>query len=116
LYCCILKNSPREPKMNHRALAIIHRRPLARSPRAGEPATPAAVSRPHRFGDSRPDMTKFLPVLALIGAAALAGCGHNMEQRAATGAVAGAVVAGPAGAAVGAAAGAATSKAADDPK
>lgn len=33
---------------------------------------------------------------------ALAACGHNTEQRAATGAVAGLVVAGPVGAAVGA--------------
>jgi osmotically inducible lipoprotein OsmB len=58
-----------------------------------------------------------LGVMAVIGAAAmLAGCGHNMEQRAATGAIAGAVVGGPVGAAVGATAGAATSKAADDPK
>lgn len=42
-------------------------------------------------------------VLAL----SLAACGHNPEQRAATGAIAGAVVAGPVGAAVGGAAGAA---------
>jgi osmotically inducible lipoprotein OsmB len=56
-----------------------------------------------------------VPALSLA-AAALAGCGHNMEQRAATGAVAGAVVAGPVGAAAGAATGAAVSKAADDPK
>lgn len=39
-------------------------------------------------------------------AAGLAACGHNMEQRAATGAVAGAVVAGPPGAVVGAGVGA----------
>ena len=38
--------------------------------------------------------------------AGLAACGHNMEQRAASGAIAGAVVAGPPGAVVGAAAGA----------
>lgn len=55
-----------------------------------------------------------MPALSL--AAALAGCGHNMEQRAATGAVAGAVVAGPVGAAAGAATGAAVSKTVDDPK
>lgn len=45
----------------------------------------------------------------LIGAAALAtlaGCGTNMEQRAATGAATGLVIAGPVGAAVGAAVGA----------
>jgi osmotically inducible lipoprotein OsmB len=40
-------------------------------------------------------------------ALALAACGHTIEQKAATGAVAGAVVAGPVGAAVGGAAGAA---------
>lgn len=48
--------------------------------------------------------------IALSGLAAAA-CGQTMEQRAATGAVAGAVVAGPVGAAVGGAAGAAVSKA-----
>lgn len=37
----------------------------------------------------------------------LAACGHTIEQKAATGAIAGAVVAGPVGAAVGGAAGAA---------
>ncbi len=45
-----------------------------------------------------------LPALVL-SAAALAACGQTIEQRAATGAVAGAVVAGPVGAAVGGAAG-----------
>lgn len=44
-----------------------------------------------------------------------AGCGQTMQQRAATGAVAGAVVAGPVGAAVGGAAGAAVSKARNEP-
>lgn len=50
-----------------------------------------------------------LAVVALAGAGAVAltGCGHTVEQKAATGAVAGAVVAGPIGAAVGGAAGAA---------
>ncbi|MGR4864864.1 hypothetical protein [Caulobacter sp. LARHSG274] len=43
---------------------------------------------------------------------ALAGCGHNMEQRAATGAITGAVVAGPVGAAVGAGVGAVVNTAA----
>jgi len=52
-----------------------------------------------------------LPILAI--SLALAGCGHNTEQRAATGAIGGAVVAGPVGAVVGAAGGAAVSKAAD---
>jgi hypothetical protein len=41
-----------------------------------------------------------------LATAGLAGCGHNMEQRAATGAIAGAVVAGPPGAVVGAGVGA----------
>jgi len=52
-------------------------------------------------------------LLAAVGAAvALAACGHNTEQRAATGAgsgaVAGAVVGGPVGAVVGAAVGGAS--------
>ncbi|MEG1029601.1 MAG: hypothetical protein RSE34_05940, partial [Brevundimonas sp.] len=47
-------------------------------------------------------------VFALGGSAlALSACGHPIEQKAATGAIAGAVVAGPVGAAVGGAAGAA---------
>lgn len=41
----------------------------------------------------------------------LAGCGSTIEQKAATGAVAGAVVAGPVGAAVGGAAGTAVGQA-----
>ncbi|HEX8660779.1 MAG TPA: hypothetical protein VF686_02845 [Brevundimonas sp.] len=49
-------------------------------------------------------------VLATVAAAA-AGCGHTIEQKAATGAVAGALVAGPVGAAVGGAAGAAVGQA-----
>lgn len=40
--------------------------------------------------------------LIIMAAAGLSACGHNMEQRAATGAVAGAVIAGPPGAVVGA--------------
>lgn len=44
--------------------------------------------------------------LIMLAGAGLAACGHNMEQRAATGAIAGAVVAGPPGAVVGAATGA----------
>jgi len=52
-------------------------------------------------------MRKTVLVLAAAGAAlSLAACGHNTEQKAATGAVAGAVVAGPVGAAVGGATGA----------
>lgn len=52
-------------------------------------------------------------VTALIAVAVLstAACGQTIEQRAATGAVAGAVVAGPVGAAVGGAAGAAVGQA-----
>lgn len=53
--------------------------------------------------------------LAALSAAALTACGHNMEQRAASGAIAGAAVAGPVGAAVGATAGAVVDTA-DKPK
>ena len=52
-------------------------------------------------------------VLAALGLG-LTACGSTMEQRAATGGVAGAVVAGPVGAAAGAAAGAAISKVAGE--
>ncbi len=52
-------------------------------------------------------MTKSISLCALAAIAlALGACGHNMEQRAASGAIAGAVVAGPVGAVVGAGAGA----------
>ncbi len=54
-----------------------------------------------------------LPVALLAVAFALGACGQTLEQRSATGAVAGAVVGGPVGAAVGGAAGAAVSKARD---
>lgn len=47
-----------------------------------------------------------MTVLAAIAATGLAACGHNMEQRAATGAATGAVVGGPVGAVVGAGVGA----------
>lgn len=57
-------------------------------------------------------MTRFALISILTaGALALAACGHTIEQKAATGAVAGAVVAGPVGAAVGGAAGAAVGQA-----
>ena len=46
-----------------------------------------------------------------ISALALTACGHTIEQRAATGAIAGAIVAGPVGAAVGGAAGTAVGQA-----
>ena len=55
-----------------------------------------------------------LPPTALLAVAlsfGLAACGHNMEQRAATGAIAGAVVAGPPGAVVGAGVGAVVNEA-----
>lgn len=52
--------------------------------------------------------------IALSGLA-VAACGQTMQQRAATGAIAGAVVAGPVGAAVGGATGAAVSKARNEP-
>jgi len=59
-------------------------------------------------------MRNTLLVLAAAGAAlTLAACGHNTEQKAASGAVAGAVVAGPGGAAVGGATGAVVGKATD---
>lgn len=51
-----------------------------------------------------------LPALALV-AVMLAGCGNNMEQRAATGAATGLIIAGPVGAAVGAAVGAVVNEA-----
>jgi len=55
-----------------------------------------------------------LKLLVVGGAAlALAACGHNTEQRAATGAAAGLVLGGPVGAAVGAGVGVVVSKAQD---
>lgn len=50
-------------------------------------------------------MRRLIVPALILSAAALAACGQTIEQRAATGAVAGAVVAGPVGAAVGGAAG-----------
>lgn len=51
------------------------------------------------------------PLVALAALSlALSGCGTTMEQKAATGAVAGAIIAGPVGAAVGGAAGAVMAK------
>ncbi len=62
-------------------------------------------------------MRKTLSLLAAAGAAlTLAACGHDMEQRAATGGLAGAAVAGPAGAVVGATAGAVVDKTVDASK
>ena len=54
-------------------------------------------------------------VLTALGMG-LCACGNTMEQRAATGGVAGAVVAGPVGAAAGAAIGAGVSAAQNEPK
>ena len=57
-------------------------------------------------------MSRFVVVSGLVaGALALSACGHTIEQKAATGAVAGAVVGGPVGAAVGGAAGTAVGQA-----
>lgn len=56
-------------------------------------------------------MRNIISVLTVAAlASAMAACGHDTTQRAATGAIAGAVVAGPVGAAVGAGAGAAVAK------
>ncbi len=62
-------------------------------------------------------MRTTLSLLAAAGAAlTLAACGHDMEQRAATGGIAGAAVAGPIGAVVGATGGAAASVVEDHDK
>lgn len=53
----------------------------------------------------------FVAAIVAVSALALTACGHTIEQRAATGAIAGAVVAGPVGAAVGGAAGTAVGQA-----
>ncbi|MDP1599579.1 hypothetical protein [Phenylobacterium sp.] len=59
-------------------------------------------------------MRKTLSLIVLAGLAiSLSACGHNVEQRAATGAATGAVLGGPVGAVVGAGVGTAVSKAAD---
>jgi hypothetical protein len=55
----------------------------------------------------------YLALAALGASLTLSACGHTTEQKAATGAIAGAVVAGPVGAAVGGAAGAVVGKATD---
>ena len=55
----------------------------------------------------------FLALIVAGSGLGLAGCGHSMEQRAATGAATGLVVAGPVGAAVGAGVGAVISKSKD---
>lgn len=58
-------------------------------------------------------MRTLTSLMAAAAALALSACGHNVEQRAATGAVAGAVVAGPVGAVVGAGAGVVVSRTSD---
>ncbi|MDO9430917.1 MAG: hypothetical protein V4820_17060 [Pseudomonadota bacterium] len=59
-------------------------------------------------------MRKTLSLIVLAGlAVTLSACGHNVEQRAATGAATGAVLGGPVGAVVGAGVGTVVSKAAD---
>ena len=59
-------------------------------------------------------MRKTLSLIAAAGLAlAVSACGHNVEQRAATGAATGAVVGGPVGVVAGAAVGTVVSKAAD---
>ena len=55
----------------------------------------------------------FLTLTVAACGLGLVACGHNMEQRAATGAAAGLVVGGPVGAAVGAGVGAVISKSTD---
>jgi osmotically inducible lipoprotein OsmB len=62
-------------------------------------------------------MTKAFLTLGLAASVlALAACGHNMEQRAATGAATGLIIAGPVGAAVGAAVGAVVNEVEEDGK
>ncbi len=56
-------------------------------------------------------LAAFSSAIAMLGLASLAGCGTNMEQRAATGAATGLLVAGPVGAVVGGAAGAVVNEA-----
>lgn len=53
----------------------------------------------------------YAALIVTAAAVAVTACGQTIEQKAATGAVAGAVVAGPVGAAVGGAAGAAVGQA-----
>ena len=57
-----------------------------------------------------------LGVSIAVVALGLSACGHNVEQRAATGAATGLVIAGPLGAAVGAGVGTVISKSSDGKK
>jgi osmotically inducible lipoprotein OsmB len=63
---------------------------------------------------SQEDLVMRRAIPLVLAVLALAACGATVEQRAATGAIAGAVVAGPVGAAVGGAAGTAVGRA--DPR
>lgn len=68
-----------------------------------------------RIKTGRTIVRKIILTLTVAGMAlGLAACGHNVEQRAATGAAAGLIVGGPVGAAVGAGVGVVVSKAADN--
>jgi osmotically inducible lipoprotein OsmB len=60
--------------------------------------------------------SRIAAIALAFAAMSLSACGSTMEQRAATGALGGAVVAGPVGAAVGAAGGAVVSKVSGEPK
>lgn len=60
---------------------------------------------------SRSIQNPLAAAIVSLGLLLLAACGHTIEQKAATGAIAGAVVAGPVGAAVGGAAGTAVGQA-----
>ena len=66
----------------------------------------AATAFKRRYWENS-DMKRTTILVLAAAAFAVAGCGATIEQKAATGAVAGALVAGPVGAAVGGAAGAA---------
>lgn len=59
-------------------------------------------------------MRNFVLIAAMAAGLGLAACGTTVEQKAATGAIAGAVVGGPVGAAAGGAIGAAAGHATDD--
>ena len=80
------------------------------------PSRPTTVTGSARGVDlTETDVRNLSNLIVTAGLAlALSACGHNTEQRAATGAAAGAVVAGPVGAVVGAGAGVVISKVTKD--
>lgn len=83
-------------------------------PAGSEPLPRRAVGKGELFTSRRTSMRKTLGLMAIAGLAlTLAACGHNVEQRAATGAATGAVLGGPVGAVAGAAVGTVVSKATD---